>query len=90
MGRHGSTHCVRRALRSDSAARALLPLLIAQPVLSTTDASELLDISNTAAGNALRSLADHGILEPIQARTPGVGRNRNWCAATELINIWSN
>lgn len=79
-----------KGLRSDSAARALLPLLIAHPVLSAPDASDLLGVSNTAAANALQSLADRGILEPVQARTPGTGRNRDWYAATELVNIWSN
>lgn len=43
-----------------------------------------------SAARALRSLADHGVLEPVQARTPGPGRNRNWYAATELVNIRTN
>ena len=79
-----------KRLRSDSAARALLPLLIAHPVLSAPDAGDLLGVSNTAAANALQSLAEHGVLEPIQARTPGTGRNRHWYAATELVNIWTD
>lgn len=79
-----------QGLRSDSAARSLMPLLIAHPVLSAPDASDLLGVSNTAAANALQSLADHGVLEPIQARTPGAGRNRHWYAATQLVNIWTN
>ncbi|WP_428121340.1 Fic family protein [Candidatus Poriferisodalis sp.] len=77
-------------LRSDSAAHSLLPLLIAQPVLSAPDAGKLLNITRAAGRNAIQALTDQGILEPVQAQTPGVGRNRNWYAATDLINIWSN
>lgn len=85
-----SWHDTLKGLRSDSAARAMLPLLIAHPVLSAPDAGDLLGVSNTAAANALQTLADHGVLEPVQARTPGAGRNRNWYAATELVNLWSH
>ena len=74
-------------LRADSAALALLPQLIGYPVLSAVDAAELLGISKVAARNALRSLADHGILEPVEAPTPGVGRNRNWYAAADVLGI---
>ncbi len=74
-------------LRADSAARALLPPLIGYPVLSAVDAAELLDISTVAARSALRSLADRGILRPVEARTPGVGRSRDWYAATDALSI---
>lgn len=79
-----------RGLRSDSAARALVPSLIAQPVLSAPDAAGLVNVSRAAGRTALQTLADHGIVTPIDARSPGVGRDRNWFAATDLINIWSN
>lgn len=74
-------------LRVDSAARALAPLLIGCPVLSAVDAADLLGVSTVAARNALRSLADRGIVEPVPARTPGVGRNRDWFAAADVISI---
>lgn len=77
-------------LRADSAALALVPVLIAQPVLDASKAASLLDISRVAGRNALLSLADRGILERVAGLSPGVGRNRDWYAATDLLRTWSN
>ena len=77
-------------LRADSAARALAPLLVAHPLQSAPDAAALLHISRPAARTALRTLADRGILTAVEAPTPGVGRNRDWYAAHDLIDTWTH
>ena len=77
-------------LRADSAAWALVPLLVAHPLQSAPDTAALLHISRPAARTALRSLADRGILTAVEAPTPGVGRNRNWYAAYDLIDTWTH
>ena len=77
-------------LRADSAAWALAPLLVAHPLQSAPDTAALLHISRPAARTALRSLADRGILTAVEAPTPGVGRNRNWYAAYDLIDTWTH
>lgn len=77
-------------LRSDSAALALVPVLIAHPVLDASKAASLLGISRVAGRNALRTLVDRGILGRVAALSPGAGRNRDWYAATDLLRTWSN
>ncbi len=77
-------------LRADSAARALVPLLAGHPVLCAPDAADLLGVSRPAARTALRALTDRGVLAPVEADSPGVGRNRHWFAAVDLINAWSS
>ncbi len=77
-------------LRADSAARALAPLLVAHPLQSVPDAAAMLHISRPAARTALRTLADRGILTAVEAPTPGVGRNRDWYAAHDLIDTWTH
>ena len=77
-------------LRADSAAWALVPLLVAHPLQSAPDTAALLHISRPAARTALRSLADRGILTAVEAPTPGVGRNRDWYAAYDLIDTWTH
>ena len=76
-------------LRADSAARALVPLLAGHPVLCAPDVADLLGVSRPAARTALRALTDRGVLAPVEADSPGVGRNRHWFAAIDLINTWS-
>lgn len=76
-------------VRADSAARALIPLLPGRPVVSAQDVKTLLDVSQPAARAALLTLAERDIMAPVQARSPGAGRNRNWFAATDLLNTWS-
>ncbi|WP_423916826.1 Fic family protein [Candidatus Poriferisodalis sp.] len=77
-------------LRADSAALAPVPLLVAHPLQSAPDTAALLHISRPAARTALRSLADRGILTAVEAPTPGVGRNRDWYAAYDLIDTWTH
>lgn len=76
-------------VRSGSAARALIPLLPGSPVVSAQDVKTMLDVSQPAARAALLTLAERKIMAPVQARSPGAGRNRNWFAATDLLNTWS-
>ncbi len=76
-------------LRADSAARALVPLLAGHPVLCAPDAADLLGVSRPTARTALRALTGRGVLAPVEADSPGVGRNRHWFAAIDLINTWS-
>ena len=76
-------------VRSDSAARALVPLLPGNPVVSAQDVKLLLGVSQPAARAALLTLAERGIVAPVQASSPGAGRNRNWFAATDLLSTWS-
>lgn len=76
-------------VRADSAARALLPLLPSNPVVSAQDVKSLLDVSQPTARAALLTLAERDIMAPVRARSPGAGRNRNWFAATDLLDTWS-
>ena len=76
-------------VRADSAARALIPLLPGNPVVSAQDVKSLLDVSQPAARAALLTLAERDIMAPVQARSPGAGRNRNWFAATDFLDTWS-
>lgn len=48
-------------------------MLVAQPVLDASKAASLLDISRVTGRNALQSLTDRGILEPVAAPSPGLG-----------------
>lgn len=73
-------------LRADSAARALVPLLAGHPVLCAPDAADLLGVSRPTARTALRALTGRGVLAPVEADSPGVGRNPHWFAAIDLIN----
>ncbi len=77
-------------VRSHSAARALAPLLVGNPVVSAHEVMSLLDISQPAARSALLTLAQRGIVEPVEVRLPGTGRSRKWYAAADLISTWSN
>lgn len=90
--RHITEAWTRRliGLRADSAARALVPLLAGHPVLCAPDVADLLGVSRPAARTALRALTDRGVLAPVEADSPGVGRNRHWFAAIDLINTWSS
>ena len=76
-------------LRSDSAARALLPLLTGHPVLSAPDVARLLNVSERAGRTALHSLADRRVLRPAQVTTKTTGRDRHWFVAPDLLDLWS-
>ena len=76
-------------LRAHSTARSLAPLLVGHPVMSAQDVMSLLDVSQPAARTALLTLADRNIIAPVEARSPGAGRNRQWYAAADLIQTWA-
>ncbi|WP_419551798.1 Fic family protein [Candidatus Poriferisodalis sp.] len=75
-------------LRHDSAARALLQCLPGHPVINSADVAELLGVSERTGRTALESLAERGVLQPIQADTGHVGRARRWYAAADLLRLW--
>lgn len=64
----------RLTVRSDAAARRLLLLLPAQPVLDIRFVSTALNVSSVAAGRAVEELAEAGIL----TQTSEGRRNRIW------------
>lgn len=75
-------------IRSDAAARRLLPLLPAHPALTAAAAAELLGVSDRAARTALGQLAEHGIIEQIEfAERTRPGRPQRWWTATEAIGF---
>ncbi|MGH3442803.1 MAG: Fic family protein [Nitriliruptorales bacterium] len=74
-------------LRADSAARRLLPLLPARPVVSAPHVAELLPVSRPAALAALESLAAAGVLVEVEPATVGTGRPRRWWVAEELLDL---
>lgn len=76
-------------VRADSAARALIPLLPGNPVISARDVTTLLGVSQPAARAALLTLVERNIMAPAEGHSPGAGRNPNWFAATDLISTWS-
>lgn len=61
-------------MRSDAAARRLLPLLIGQPVVNSGYVQQRLGINAPAAQRALRTLTERGV---VVERT-GYARNRIW------------
>lgn len=76
------------ALRRDSAARALLRYLPGHPVINSTDVAALLDVSQRTGRTALESLAELGVLKPIDVSSGQVGRAHRWFAATDLLQSW--
>lgn len=79
-------------LRSDAAARRLIELLPAYPVLSTGLAAAQLGISPTAGRTALRTLVSKGILTPQLGRSSDPGRPAKLWVAGELVTLvagWS-
>ncbi len=75
-------------LRSDHSARALVPSLPSQPLLSAGDVAGLLGTSERSARTALAALAARGVLSPIDVPSPGPGRNRHWFIARDLLDLW--
>ncbi len=75
-------------LRADHSARALLPHLPAHPLLSAGDVAGLLGTGERSARAALATLADRGVLSPIQVPSAGPGRNRHWFIAPTLLELW--
>jgi Fic family protein len=75
-------------IRSDAAARRLLPHVAAHPALDVATAAELLGVSAPAARTALETLADRGVLRPAAVPSDGgPGRPRRWWVAGELFDL---
>jgi Fic family protein len=69
--------------RQNSAARKLIAALPAQPVIDVAAARLLADVSDVAAGRALRRLESAGVIE---LETKGRRRGRSW-EARELFDL---
>lgn len=76
-----------RTLRADSAARRLLPLLPANPVLSAGTVASLLGVSAQAARSALAELAAVSVLAEVDQVPAGRGRPRRWWVTPELLEL---
>jgi Fic family protein len=74
-------------LRSDSAARRIIELLAAQPVLSTRLVADLLKTSRQAALNGLVLLEGRGILTPVSGPTAKRGRREHWWKAGVMFEL---
>jgi Fic family protein len=73
--------------RADAAARAVLDLLPAHPVVSVDIAATCTGVSATAARGALETLAARGVLEEFQPNERGPGRPRRWWIARGLVDL---
>ena len=76
-----------QSLRADSAARRLLPLLPANPVVSAGTVASLLGVSTQAARNALAELAAVRVLAEVDQVPAGRGRPRRWWVTPELLEL---
>ena len=77
-----------RRLRSDAGARRVLDLLPRHLVLTAPLVGRELGLSRKGAGDALRTLADAGVLTPYLAASPGgVGRPAQLYVSEELLGL---
>jgi Fic family protein len=74
-------------LRSDSAARRLVEVLPAHPVVSARSVSDLLGVSEQAGRAALDSLALRGVLVELRDVPFRRGRPRRWWEARGLLKL---
>lgn len=74
-------------LRADAAARRLVAMLPAHPVLTAAVAAALTQVSERSARNALEALADRQIIAPAGVRSATPGRPRAWWVARELLDL---
>lgn len=74
-------------VRSDAAARRILPLLPKHPVVSAQIIADDLGVTDRAGRAALETLAERGILEPYQPKGQRRGRPRQWWMASELLSL---
>jgi Fic family protein len=74
-------------LRSDAVARAVIELLPEHPALNSAVVAASLDVSSRAARTALAVLAERGILQPLDVRSPARGRPVQWWIAPELLDL---
>lgn len=73
-------------LRIDAAARRLVETLPAHPVISVEVASEAAGVSRTAALTALKTLAELGILQDLDAPVEGMGRPARLWVSREMVD----
>ena len=79
-------------LRADAAARKIIELLPAHPVVSSALVARELGVSDTAARAALDVLGSRGILEPYRVEEQRPGRPRRWWLArgvADLVGGWA-
>jgi Fic family protein len=74
-------------LRADSAARRLLEVIPAHPVLSAQTAADLLEVSEQASRLALEKLARRGVLSAAASAPHGRGRPRRWWVAHDMLAL---
>lgn len=74
-------------LRTDAAARRIIEVLPAHPMLAIDGAAASIGTSATAARGALELLATRGILEEQPASPAGPGRPRRWWLARGLVDL---
>ena len=74
-------------LRADAAARKIVEMLPAHPVITSATAARLVDVSDTAARTAIEQLHARGIVEPYAVPVRGPGRPRMWWLAKGLADL---
>jgi Fic family protein len=76
-------------VRADAAARKLLDVVIAHLVVTAPLAAELLGVSPPAARGAIETLAQRGILTPLELHPTRPGRPAQWWVAPDLVALVS-
>jgi hypothetical protein len=74
-------------LRADAAARKVVEILPAHPVVTAATAAALVNTSDTAARVALDQLHARGIVEPYAVPGRATGRPRRWWLARDLAEL---
>ncbi len=74
-------------VRSDAAARSVVSMLTAQPVLSADHVMARLGVSRRTAITSLELLEERSILSPITIAGEGAGRPRRWWIADQLVDL---
>jgi Fic family protein len=73
--------------RADAAARSILEILPAHPVITAGTAARFVNVSDTTARAALSLLHERGMLEPYEVAGSSGGRPRHWWLAKELADL---
>jgi hypothetical protein len=74
-------------LRADAAARPIVEILPAHPVITAATAADLVGISDTAARTAIEQLHARSIVEPYAVPGRARGRPRTWWLARDLADL---
>lgn len=84
----GSWPARLRGVRADAAAHRLVEHVPTHLSLDVATAAALLGVSAPAARTALTTLAEHGVLRPVDVPGAGrPGRSRHWWVAGELVDL---